>query len=73
MSTHSALAAAGQRSVIECDDSRETQLFWGPTCINDYSHSLLCVADGAASQQQVFFVKCISSATSMDSVGSEDE
>lgn len=42
------------------------------TCINDYSHGLFRVADGAASQQQVFFVKCISSAAAMDSVRSED-
>lgn len=39
----------------------------GLTCVNDYSHGLLGVADGAASQQQVLFVKCISSAAAVDS------
>lgn len=60
-------AAANQRSVIEILKLKPV-LFWSQTCVNDYSHSFLCVADGAASQQQVVFVKCISSATSMDSV-----
>lgn len=45
----------------------------GPTCIYDDSHGLLRVTDGAAAQQQVFFVKCISSPTSMDSVEAEND
>ena len=49
-----------------------TPILWELTCVNDYSHSLLCVADGAASQQQVFLIKCISSAAPMYSVTLED-
>lgn len=40
----------------------------GLTCVNDDPHGLLRVADGAASQQQVLFVKCVSSAAPVDSV-----
>lgn len=46
--------------------------FRGPTCIDDNSHGLLRVADGAASQQQVLFVKRVSPAASMDSVRWEE-
>lgn len=44
---------------------------WGMTCVHDDSHGFFGVADGAASQQQVVFVKCISFTTSVDSVRSE--
>lgn len=37
------------------------------TCINDNPNGLLCVANGAASQQQVVFVKCIFFTAAMNS------
>lgn len=38
------------------------------TCIDDDSYSLLCVADGAAPEQQIVFVQAVSPPTAMDSV-----
>lgn len=58
----------GHRSETEWGQSTPVML----TRVNDYSHSFLRVADGTASKEEVFFVKCVSSAAaSVDSDGVE--
>lgn len=46
---------------------------WFVTCIDDYAHSFLCIANGAASEQQVVFVETISPSITMDSVSHTHE
>lgn len=41
---------------------------WFVTCVDDNAHSLLSIANGAASEQQVVFVETISPSIAMDSV-----
>lgn len=38
------------------------------TCVDDDAYSFLCIANGAASEQQVVFVETVSPSVTMDSV-----